>query len=67
MTGRQLDDPASTVNAKQALHLFFKGTGYFFETLSVGSVPGTDHSWIYAFLINNRFQAEKRIYMPVPA
>ena len=22
---------------------------------------------IYAFLINNRFQAEKRIYMPVPA
>ena len=23
---------------------FFKGTGRFFETLSVGSVPGTDHS-----------------------
>ena len=22
----------------------FKGTGHFFETLSVGSVPGTDHS-----------------------
>ena len=21
-----------------------KGTGHFFETLSVGSVPGTDHS-----------------------
>ena len=44
-----------------------KGTGHFFETLSVGSVPGTDHSQIYAFLINNRFQAEKCIYMPVPA
>ena len=24
--------------------LFLKGTGHFFETLSVGSVPGTDHS-----------------------
>ena len=23
---------------------FFKGTGRFFETLSVGSVPGTVHS-----------------------
>ena len=22
----------------------FKGTGHFFETLSVGSVSGTDHS-----------------------
>ena len=22
----------------------FKGTGHFFETLSVGSVPGADHS-----------------------
>ena len=43
-----------------------KGTGHFFETLSVASVPGTDHSWIYAFLINNSFQAEKCIYMPVP-
>ena len=37
----------------------FKGTGHYFETLSVGSVPGTDHSQIYAFLINNRFQAKK--------
>ena len=46
---------------------YFKGTGHFFETLSVGSVPSTDHFWIYAFLINNRFQAKKRIYMPVPA
>ena len=36
--------------------------GHFFETLSVG----TDHSWIY-FLIKIRFQAEKRIYIPVPA
>ena len=26
-----------------------KGTGHFFETLSVGSVPGTDHSQIYAY------------------
>ena len=24
--------------------MIFKGTGHFFETLSVGSVPGTDHS-----------------------
>ena len=32
-----------------------KGTGHFLETLSVGSVPGTDHSQIKAFLINNRF------------
>ena len=24
----------------------FKGTGHFFETLSVGSVPGTDHSFL---------------------
>ena len=41
-----------------------KGTGHFFETLSVDSVAGTDHSQIYAFLINNRFQAEKCIYKP---
>ena len=41
----------------------FKGRGPFF----VGSVPGTDHSYIYAFLINNDFQAEKCIYIPVPA
>ena len=37
-----------------------KGTGHFFETLSVGSVPD-------AFLMKNRFHAEKCIYMPVPA
>ena len=37
----------------------FKGTGHFFETLSLASVPGTDHSQIYAFMINNRFHAEK--------
>ena len=34
--------------------------------LLVGSVPGTDNSWIYAFWIN-RFQDEKSIYKPVPA
>jgi len=45
----------------------FKGIGHFFETPSAGSAPGTDHSQIYAFLINNRFQAEKRTHMPVPA
>ena len=39
----------------------FKGQVTFFETLSVGIVPGTDHS-----LINNRFQAEKSLYIPVP-
>ena len=44
-----------------------KGQVTFLKTLSVGSVPGTDHSQIYAFLINNHFQAEKCIYMPVPA
>ena len=45
----------------------FKGTGHFFETLSLASVPGTDHSQIYAFMINNSFQTEKCIYMPVSA
>jgi len=47
--------------------LNLKGTGHFFETPSAASAPGTDHSQIHAFPINNRFQAEKRIYMPVPA
>ena len=38
-----------------------KGIGHFFETLSVGSVPGTDYSQIYAFLMNTRFQAEMHL------
>ena len=29
---------------KTNLGVVLKGTGHFFETLSVGSVPGTDHS-----------------------
>ena len=50
-----------------ATHTRFKGTCHFFETLSVGSVPGTDYSQIYVFLKNIRFHAEKCIYIPVPA
>ena len=53
-------------NSGQENGKLFKGQVTFLK-LSVGSVPGTDHSQIYAFLINNRFQAEKRIYMSVPA
>ena len=46
----------------------FKGTGHYFETLSVRSVPGTHLSHIYGvFFIKIRFPAEKYIYMPVPA
>ena len=34
-----------------------KGTGHFFENLSVGSVPGTDHS--YAFFDEQPFSGRK--------
>ena len=44
-----------------AVSFYFKGTGHFFETLFFGSVPSTDHSEIFTFLIKFRF------YMPVPA
>ena len=40
-----------------------KETGHFFETLSIGSVPGTDHSQIYAFLMNNNCFSGQKLHL----
>ena len=55
------------MKSSEELTQLSEGTGHFFETLSVGSVSGTYHSKIYAFLIKIRFQTEKCINMPIPA
>ena len=47
MTDQQTEQPADRLtdcNDELLTRPSFKGTGYFFETLSVASVPGTDHS-----------------------
>ena len=55
------------MKSSEELTQLSEGTGHFFETLSVGSVPGTYQSKIYAFFIKIRFQTEKCIYLAVPA
>ena len=39
-----LSDVVSIKQSRNSGNFLLKGTGHFFETLSVGSVPGTDHS-----------------------
>ena len=43
-----------------------KGQVNFFNFVcTAGSVHGTDHSWFIFFFINNRFETEKSIHIPV--
>ena len=42
-----VEQKKNCANAHDTMSL--KGTGHCFETLSVGSVPGMDHSLIYTF------------------
>ena len=40
----------------------FKRTGHFFETMPVGSVHGTDHSFDLRLFINIHFGSKNELY-----